>query len=149
MDVSNNPNLISLRCGSNQISNLDLSQNIMLQYFILDYGTLDQLDVSLNANLKQLSCRGNQLESLNVKNGNNTNFQYFNALENPNLTCIEVDDPLYSETNWPEVDPQVVFSEDCNPLGVIEEEFENIHIYPTLSGINYSWKLNNQFLLLK
>jgi Leucine-rich repeat (LRR) protein len=130
MDVSNNPNLISLRCGSNQISNLDLSQNIMLQYFISDYGTLDQLDVSLNANLKQLSCRGNQLESLNVKNGNNTNFQYFNALENPNLTCIEVDDPQYSETNWPDVDPQVVFSEDCNPLGVIEEEFESIHIYP-------------------
>ncbi|SRX56070.1 T9SS type A sorting domain-containing protein [Aequorivita sp. CIP111184] len=130
IDVSNNPNLISLRCGSNQISSLNVSQNTMLQYLVTDYGVLEQLDVSLNPNLKQLSCRGNQLESLNVKNGNNTNFQYFNALENPSLTCIEVDDVTYSEANWPDVDPQAEFSEDCNPLGIVDKEIDIVTIYP-------------------
>ncbi len=130
INTDNNLNLISLICGFNQIPNLNVTQNILLENLITDYSGLEQLDISLNPNLKQLSCRGNQLESLNVKNGNNTNFQYFNALENPSLTCIEVDDVAYSETNWPDVDPQVEFSEDCNPLGIIDNEIDNLTIYP-------------------
>ena len=46
----------------------------------------------------------NQLTDLNVANGNNTNFFFqsvspFRADVNTNLTCIEVDDPVYSSAS--------------------------------------------------
>ena len=37
----------------------------------------------------------------------------FYATDNPNLTCIEVDDVNYSTANWNNIDPQTSFSTDC------------------------------------
>ena len=34
--------------------------------------------------------------------------------ENPNLSCIEVDDAVWSSVNWTGIDFQASFSEDCN-----------------------------------
>ena len=106
------------------------TSNDQLKEVIVYNNQIDTLDLSNANQLIYLLCDSNQLESLNVRNRNNTNVSGFSAQNNPNLECIEVDDPVYSETNWPDVDPQVVFSEDCNPLGVIKEDFENLHIYP-------------------
>ena len=39
---------------------------------------------------------------------------YFYANNNPNLTCIEVDDVNYSTVNWIDIDSQTSFSTDCN-----------------------------------
>jgi hypothetical protein len=64
--------------------------------------------------LIELKCRNTQLSCLNVANGNNTNFNFFSALDNPNLSCIEVDDVAWSNANWADIDPQTTFSEDCN-----------------------------------
>ena len=38
---------------------------------------------------------------------------YFNATNNPNLTCINVDDVTYSTTNWTNIDAQHYFSTNC------------------------------------
>jgi len=84
-------------------------------------------DISDNNNLVQFLGYENQLESLN---GNNTNFTDFFAQNNPNLFCIEVDDPVYSQNNWPDIDPQVEFSEDCDPLGVSDFSNAEIAVYP-------------------
>jgi hypothetical protein len=51
---------------------------------------------------------------LNVKNGNNTNFNNFNALNNPSLTCIQVDNASWSTTNWENIDTGASFSSECN-----------------------------------
>jgi len=51
--------------------------------------------------------------ALDVKNGNNTNFLYFNALNNPNLTCINVDNSNWSNNNWSNIDAQSSFNEEC------------------------------------
>jgi len=69
--------------------------------------------------LTYVDCNNNQLSCLNVANGNNlnflANFNSFGAMENPNLTCIEVDDAEWSISNWTDyIDPQTSFSEDCN-----------------------------------
>ena len=56
----------------------------------------------------------NQLTTLDVANGNNTNFTTFVATNNPNLTCISVDDPVYSTANWTNIDPQHYFSANCS-----------------------------------
>jgi len=61
-----------------------------------------------------LFCNDNSLISLNVKNGNNTAItgNRFNAINNPDLTCIEVDNVAYSITNWAGIDAASSFSED-------------------------------------
>jgi len=77
-----------------------------------------------------LDCHENQLTYLKVRNGNNNNFIYFNAIDNPNLTCIEVDNVAYSTANWTNVDPTSSFGTNCY-VG-IDEENNNVvrNIYP-------------------
>ena len=69
-------------------------------------------------------CKDNQLTSLDVKNGNNINFLAFysngilshfgfSTLNNPNLSCISVDDSIFSTINWTNIDPQHYFSDSC------------------------------------
>ena len=62
--------LLTLFCYSNQFSDLNLSNNL----------ALFELDCSFNF----------QLDNLNIKNGNNHNFNWFDATENQNLSCIGI-----------------------------------------------------------
>jgi hypothetical protein len=87
---------------------------------------LTSLDVSQNSALTLLDCRNNQLTSLDVRNGNNINIDHlsypgFKTENNPNLTCIDVDDVNYSTTNWTDIDPQHYFSTNCPPPSAIQE----------------------------
>ena len=113
LDVSNNTNLGVLLCEGNQLTSLDLSANTALEVLICFENQLASLDVSNNPALEDLDCYANQLICLNVKNGNNTNM-FFDASNNPNLTCIEVDNAAWSTANWINIDPQASFSENCN-----------------------------------
>ena len=50
------------------------------------------------------------------------------AEDNPNLTCVNVDNVAYSNTNWTGFagfDSQVFFSTTCTPYAVDEEEGQN------------------------
>ncbi len=53
-------------CGSNQISSLDVTQNISLHYLYCNGNQLSSLDVSQNINLTMLYCYSNQLSNLNI-----------------------------------------------------------------------------------
>jgi len=115
LDVSQNTDLWALECGENQLTSLDVTQNTALERFGCSYNQLTSLDVSQQSALTEFSCRNNPLTCLNVANGNNTYLTYFRAWNNPNLTCIEVDDANWSTINWTNwIDPQTSFSEDCN-----------------------------------
>jgi Leucine-rich repeat (LRR) protein len=126
LDVSQNLALTLLACRANQISGLDVSNNILLEYFSCRDNLLNDLDVSQNSNLVRLWCFNNQLTSLNVKNGNNTNIlnSDFDATNNPNLTCIQIDNLAWNTTNWTNIDSQAYFSEDCNSTYVPDDNFE-------------------------
>ncbi|MCP4443334.1 MAG: T9SS type A sorting domain-containing protein [Aureispira sp.] len=113
LDVSNNTTLTRLDCYSNQLTSLDLSNNTDLIKLWCHFNPLGNLDLSNHTALTSLSCNSTQLTSLNVKNGNNTNFTYFSATSNPNLTCIQVDDPTYSTTNWTNKDATATYSTAC------------------------------------
>ena len=131
LDLTQNTALTSLRCGYNSMTNLNLTQNINLEKLDCYLNSLTNLDLSQNTALTYLRCQNNSLTSLNVANGNNTNFTNFNATNNPNLTCIEVDDVNYSTTNWTDIDTTASFSIDCNALGMSELELaQKISIYP-------------------
>jgi Leucine-rich repeat (LRR) protein len=128
LDVSNNTALRSLSCRSNQLSSLDVSSNTALTALLCYDNQLTSLDLSSNTALYYLYCYENQLTSLNVANGNNTNFTTLRAQNNPDLTCIQVDDVSYSEANWTGVnfvfDPQTSFSEDCGYTLIPDANFE-------------------------
>ena len=113
--------LQELNCRINQLTSLDVSNNTALAYLLCGHNQLTSLDVSNNTALFSFLCNNNnQLTSLDVRNGNNTNMPYFNALDNPNITCIDVDDVNYSTTNWTDIDPQHYFSNNCPPSAIQE-----------------------------
>ena len=139
LDVSANTALIYLRCGVNQLTNLDVSANIALTdlncrinsltslnvsantaltNLYCDDNLLTSLDVSANTALTDFDCSANQLTNLNVKNGNNP-FMNFYAVNNPNLSCIEVDTAAWSASNWSNyIDATAFFSENCSGVGI-------------------------------
>ena len=87
--------IIYLLCQNNQLSSLYLADNISLYALV---------------------CSNNQLTSLDFSNGNNTmtNWQEFECYGNPNLFCINVDDPVYSTATWVNIDSQIQFSNNCS-----------------------------------
>ena len=113
LDVSNNTDLYRMICSSNQLTSLDVSNNTALELLDCERNQLDSLDVSVNTNLTELGCEQNQLTSLDARNGNNQNLLQFKIIDNPNLTCINVDDVTYSTNNWTNIDAQHYFSANC------------------------------------
>ncbi|MFT4684635.1 MAG: hypothetical protein ACI863_001243 [Flavobacteriales bacterium] len=124
LDVSSNTALTELYCSSNSLTSLDVSSNIALTTLWCYSNSLTSLNVSSNAALTSLDCESNSLTSLNVKNGNNTNFTYFNVATNPNLFCIEVDDVPYSTTNWTDIDAGASYDLDCYNTSIQDPAFE-------------------------
>ena len=129
MDVSNNANLLGLGCEYNLIDTLDLSNNLQLNALACRYNQIRVLDLSNNP-VVELNCSNNQLSTLNVRNGENTNCYVFNALNNPNLYCIKVDDAIWSSSNWTDIDSQSYYSESCNSTGINENQVINLNVYP-------------------
>jgi Leucine-rich repeat (LRR) protein len=110
LDLSDMTALIELDMFGNLLTSIDVSNNTALQEINVRGNNITALDFSNNTALMEVDVRNNDLMSLNIKNGNNTNITSFAATSNPNLTCILVDDALYSTTNWTTIDPQTSFS---------------------------------------
>ena len=128
LDVSNNTELIWLGCAYNQLVSIDLSNNHSLEMFGAENNALNSIDVSNNYNLRNLICYSNQLIFADVRNGNNYNAEWYMFSDNPNLFCINVDDPEYSNANWlvsfGMIDSTMSFSNNCSPI--FTEEKNNI-----------------------
>ena len=118
LDLSQNILLDTLLCYNNQLlASLDLSQNTALTFLYLIGTGINYLNLSQNTALSQLYIGGNWMTSLdlsqntaltylysgnnisclNLKNGNNNNIV---GLDIFGTSCVEVDDPIYSNTNW-------------------------------------------------
>jgi Leucine-rich repeat (LRR) protein len=118
LDVSKNIALEYLHCKNNNLKTIDVSKNTSLLNLYCDVNQLTSLDVSSNKVLAYFTCTYNNLFNLNIKNGNNINFYpsdtYTNFTKNPNLSCIQVDDVTYSNTNWTsKKDVTASFSNAC------------------------------------
>ncbi|PBJ11433.1 T9SS type A sorting domain-containing protein [Flavobacterium sp. ACN6] len=152
LDVKSNSSLNNLYCHYNQITSLDVSQNILLAELMCHGNQLKELnvennpelslldclenqitsiDISKNPKITELACENNQLTSLNLKNGNNRNLilTFSNFINNPNLTCILVDDVAYSDSNWSALkDTTASYSADCT-------------VYTLIPDVNFEAKL--------
>ena len=116
LDVSTNTALVYLRCYQNQLASLDVSAIGTLLELSCNHNVLTNLDLSSNAALKTLNCQNNSLTSLNVKNGHNTSITTFSVPNNPGLSCIQVDDAIYSATRWFSKDAGAIYSTSCGTV---------------------------------
>ena len=156
IDLSNCTKLEYLYLDNNFIDSLDVFQNIALKSFWCFNNYLTNIDLSNNALLEVIDLDSNFLSCLNLKNGNNTNLSRVYTQGNSNLACIEVDDSLYSNTNWINnsnfyFDSNHFFSENCNyssgcfnnPTGVIVNKSSNLTVFPNPTNNIVNIKLDN------
>jgi len=130
IDVTQNSFLEILILEANPLISIDVTQNSVLKELYLNSCQLSSIDITQNILLEKLYCTTNQLISLNIKNNNNTIITRMFAQNNPNLTCIQVDDVEYAnnQSNWHK-DQTAIYSEDCN-LGIDDVLATQITLYP-------------------
>lgn len=128
LDLSQNVNLNLLSCQSNKLTNIDVSNNKKLSAFWGASNQLTSLDFSKNTFLHSILCSENKpLKSINLRNGNNSNIllNLYNIdfTKNPELTCILVDDALFSNKKWESFkDPSASYSTvDCSQVTTIPD----------------------------
>jgi Leucine-rich repeat (LRR) protein len=107
--------LTSLDVSNSSIADLTGIQSFVgLNALNCSGNELTALDVSKNTLLGSLNCSSNQLTNLNLKNGNYLSFSTKNFKNNPNLSCIQVDNVVYANTNWLAAkDAAATYKADC------------------------------------
>ena len=76
---------------SNHISNLDLSNNVQLTTIDVQNNYIEFFNASMLPSLCTLRIHNNLLTCLNINNNNNQSLTELITYNNPNLTCIKVD----------------------------------------------------------
>ncbi len=94
MDLSQNPNLRVLVCNSNELNSLSLTQNSNLIELWCASNNLTELDLSQNISLEWLSCGANELTTLDLTQ--NENLGRVNCAAN-NLTSLYTANPNLTE----------------------------------------------------
>lgn len=167
LNIGSNTVLERLTTSSSPIGTLNLSSNIFIRFLFIDDSGLTTLDVSGNTFIQDIDVRNNMLTSLdlsasnllfnsvlcdnnnltelNVKNGRNTfvTNAEFSALNN-SLTCITVDDVAYSTSNWSNIDGGVVFSLDCDALGLGDFKLSQTRFYPNPAKRSLKFELSEE-----
>ena len=123
LDVSLNTNLVYLDCRTNSLTSLVIPNSIHGLHCYNNF--LTSLDLSVQLGLTELDCHNNLLTYLDVRNGNNVNISngWFDASNNPDLTCIYVDNKNASYLNDWGKDATATFVEtqaECDALPVKE-----------------------------
>ena len=131
LDLSNCGELLYINCRDNELINLDLFGKTDLMNVTCRNNNITSLDASSNSSLQVMICDNNDLSFLDVSNGYNLAMagQNFDASNNPNLTCIQVDDPNYSNTNWSfSIDAQSFFNADCSTANIDQQAVDKKEI---------------------
>ncbi|CAM1345258.1 hypothetical protein [Tenacibaculum amylolyticum] len=127
VDLSTNTALELLRMSNTSVTELNVSNNTALTEVRMDNTSVQTLDLSNQAALTVLVANDGNLSSLKIQNGNNTNIAsyLFNVKNNPNLTCVLVDNAAWSTTNWTLVDATTHFSDTyCEYTAIPDPIFE-------------------------
>ena len=117
LDVSDNTKLTYLTCLNNQLTALDVTNNTLLETLGCYDNAIEYIDLSPLTTLYEFAAQRNNLKYVNIRNGNNKSMSDFYVRDNPNLTCIQVDDETWSTTYWGSTkDNTASFSNDCSAI---------------------------------
>ena len=98
IDISNNVNLTSLNLYYNKLNVIDISKNTNLTFLSLGYNKLSTIDLSNNVNLTELNLGYNNLTTINLSNNKNlvsldlgnNNLNSIDVSKNTNLTKLRL-----------------------------------------------------------
>ncbi|MEQ8924617.1 MAG: BspA family leucine-rich repeat surface protein [Fulvivirga sp.] len=124
LDLSESPNLRFLRASGMGLTSLTLEGSSLVQLFVQNNNLTGALDLSMFPNLTTVRIEQNDFNELDLRNGNNGTITNFNATDNPNLTCISVDDVVFAEANFTNIDAQTEFSTNCNVVYIPDANFK-------------------------
>ncbi len=113
ISIEDKPELEELYAWETLISELELSNNPNLFNVDISGSNLSELDLGIQPITRLMAFNMPNLIKLNMNNGNNSNVTEFNMSNNPELTCIQVDDVSYATSNWTDVDDSSLFNTDC------------------------------------
>lgn len=149
LDLSNIPTIKDLFCQNNLLTTLDFSNNPELKTLFCNNNNITTLNLNNNSLIDKLYCNNNNLSTLLLQNGSNTLLnglwltnpggdplvyeQRFDATNNPNLSCIFVDDVANCNTNWVAKDATsnyVSTQEECTNLQNEEFITNSFTVYP-------------------
>lgn len=107
LDVSNNFFLEHLYCGNNNLTELNLSNNNLLKFLSCDNNNFVELDLSSNVLLSSVICFDSNLSELNVTNNTellflncgNNNLSDLNIINNTELELLNCSNNNLSELN--------------------------------------------------
>ncbi len=134
--------------GNNSIIEIVKIQNNELDYFsTFDYPNLKELIcynnelqglwLSSNDKLEKLICNNNLLTSIEIRNNQNSKIISFNSTNNPDLTCIFVNDKDFAEDNW---------QKDANSHFVANDNACDDFRYITIPDSKFEQKLVSLFI---
>jgi hypothetical protein len=136
INLTANTALATLILELNQIASIDLSQNTNLLQVRVNDNLLTTLSIAQSPQLTQINCANNLLTSLDLRNGNNVNFILLDngALNNPDLDCINVDNPIFSTANWGiAFHETATYSANCL-LSTSTNQLQTFAVYPNPSN---------------
>ena len=145
--LKNNTLLNDIYIGRCKVSTLDLAECPNLEEIYLNSNQFTTIDFSNNPLLKDVDVSKNQLTSIDLRTGNTQNFTNIDLLENPDLTCVSIDDPEHAILLFSsEIDPQTKYSKECGVYTYIpDDNFEtalNVLGLDDLSGDNHILNAN-------
>lgn len=114
IDLTEAPNIGIINLNDNNLR--WINTEVMTELFNAEMAgnQFTDLDFSHSPRLEVLNVRNNRLHTLNMSNIDVANFNSFAAENNPNLHCIQVDDPETAGfTMGYGIDPHMYFSADC------------------------------------
>lgn len=118
-------NITRLDCYNNNLTSLDVSNNLALTRLHCAANQIETLDISANTLITDIQCHNNGvLYQLNIANGNNSNFSYMKAYDN-SLSCIQIDTGftppadagIYSQ-GWTKGN-SAIYGDDCVALNQV------------------------------
>lgn len=149
LDLSNIPTIKHLYCDNNLFTTLDFSNNPQLKILFCNDNNITTLNLNNNPLIDKLHCNNNNLSTLLLQNGTNTLLngvwvtnpggnplvyeQRFDATNNPNLSCIFVDNVANCNTNWIAKDATshyVSTQQECTNLQNEEFITNSFSVYP-------------------
>ncbi|MEM6719888.1 MAG: lectin-like protein [Bacteroidota bacterium] len=125
LDLTANSRIQRLLVENNGMTDLNVTGLTNLDSFFAAGNNLTSLDLSSNIRMKILGLGSNNLSYLNMQNGNNENITIWQTTNNPNLTCIVVDDIAYADANFTNKDPQTSYTDTfCRYTQIPDTAFE-------------------------
>ncbi|MBP7965431.1 MAG: T9SS type A sorting domain-containing protein, partial [Paludibacteraceae bacterium] len=100
LDLSKNIALTSLDCSINKLSMLNISGCTALISLECSDNEIASVNLSANPNLTEVHFYNNKLSSFDIRNNNNGKITRLDVIQNPDLTCIYVDDKNAIPSNW-------------------------------------------------